>query len=259
MAIITAATLKLFPKPKSYATALVGLGSVKAAVEILPHMLGAGFLTAFEIFPRFALELQLKHQEETRDPLAGKHDWYALVEVSSPQAGALEGVLHGLMENGGIADAVLAHSEEQRAALWQLRERISWVQGLEGGSIKHDIAVPIALVPEFLEEANRAVTALVPDARPLPFGHLGDGNIHYNIMQPKGMERGAFLAHWEAMNEVVHGIVARYGGSIAAEHGVGQLKRGALAAFKDPVALDVMKMVKNALDPMGILNPGKVV
>lgn len=264
LGIITAATLKLFPRPRAYATAFVGLASVEAAIALLRRMQAEAFgtLTAFELMPRLAIDLQLRHMSGTADPLASRHEWYVLLEMAAQDQTMLDEALslgiYRAIEDNVVADAALANSLEQRAALWQLRERISWVQGQEGGSIKHDVSVPIAAVPDFIAEADAAVTARIPDSRPMPFGHLGDGNIHYNVMQPTGMDRAAFLARWGEINHMVHGIVTRYGGSIAAEHGVGQLKRDALAAVKDPVALSVMRAVKNALDPNGILNPEKV-
>ena len=171
---------------------------------------------------------------------------------------AFAGALEAALEKGVIEDAAIAASLEQRAAFWQLRECLSDAQGKEGGSIKHDVSVEVGLVPAFIGEATPAVEAFAPGARVVAFGHLGDGNIHFNVSQPVGADKQAFLDTWEAMNEVVHAIVARLGGSYSAEHGVGQLKRALLARWKDPASLAVMRQIKAALDPNGVMNPGKV-
>ena len=157
-----------------------------------------------------------------------------------------------------MLDATLATSLDQRNGLWRIREALSEAQGFEGGSIKHDISLPLARVPEFIDEVNAALRELVPGCRPLPFGHLGDGNLHFNVTQPVGADKAAFLARWSEVNALVHGYVARYHGSISAEHGIGRMKRDLLPQFKDPVALDLMRAIKATLDPQGILNPGKV-
>jgi FAD/FMN-containing dehydrogenase len=170
----------------------------------------------------------------------------------------LTAMLQAALEQGVIEDASIAASHEQRLAFWLLRESMSEVQTYEGGSIKHDVSVPVGAAPEFLARATQAVAAFAPGARVVAFGHLGDGNIHFNVSQPIGADKQAFLAKWEAMNEVVHGVVAEYHGSISAEHGVGRLKRALLQKTKDPVALDVMRALKATLDRRGILNPGKV-
>lgn len=162
------------------------------------------------------------------------------------------------MERGAIGDAALAATIEQRAAFWRLREELPNSQKPQGGSIKHDVSTPLGAIPAFLIEATAAVTAFMPGARVVAFGHLGDGNIHFNVSQPVGADTAAFLDQWTAMNEVVHAVVARHSGSIAAEHGVGALKRDVLKRVKDPVALDLMRALKGALDPAGLLNPGKV-
>ena len=162
------------------------------------------------------------------------------------------------MEQELIEDAAVAASLDQRAGFWRLRELLSELQKFEGGSIKHDVSVPVASVPRFLDEATAAVLDYLPGARPVPFGHLGDGNIHFNVTQPVGADKEEFLDRWDAMNEVVHAVAARLHGSISAEHGVGTLKRDLLPTVKDPVMMDVMRAIKKTLDPKGILNPGKV-
>jgi D-lactate dehydrogenase (cytochrome) len=171
----------------------------------------------------------------------------------------LEDVLAAGLERSLLEDATIADSLDQRNAFWRLREFIVEAQKFEGGSIKHDVSVPVAKVPEFIAEADAAVETLIPGARPVPFGHLGDGNIHYNVSQPVGADTQAYIARWHEMNDCVHAVVARFGGSISAEHGIGRLKRDDLARVKDPVALDLMRALKRTLDPKGILNPGKVV
>ena len=197
-----------------------------------------------------------------RAPLSGQHPWYVLMEISSPRDDAralIESALEAAMEAGLVDDAVIAANLDQRKAFWTLREVISPAQKPEGGSIKHDVSVPVAAVPQFIADADAAVTKLMPGARPVAFGHLGDGNIHYNVSQPVGADKAAYLARWHEMNEAVHAIVRQHGGSISAEHGIGVLKRDELPHVKDPVALDLMRALKRTLDPLNILNPGKVV
>ena len=171
----------------------------------------------------------------------------------------LEETLETAMERGLVNDAAVAESLEHRRAFWHLRETLPECQKLEGGSIKHDISVPVAAVPDFLDEASAVVEALIPGSRPVPFGHLGDGNIHYNVSQPVGADTAAFLDRWDEMNDAVHRVVTKFGGSISAEHGIGIMKRKLLPQVKDPVALDLMRTLKHTLDPNNILNPGKVV
>lgn len=264
LGIVTAAVLKLFPRPAAVETVMVGVPDPAAALalfEAAGHRFGRA-LTTFELMPRFGIEIVLRHAPGTREPLPSVAPWYVLAEVSSGDdpalREALESVLADALEKGEATDAVIAESLDQRTALWKIREAMSEVQGREGGSIKHDVAVPVARVPEFLTEAEALVRAMVPGCRPLPFGHLGDGNIHFNVTQPLGMDRAAFVDRWEEMNEAVHAVVHRYGGSISAEHGIGFLKREALPGVKSSVELDLMRTLKQALDPLGLLNPGKV-
>ena len=222
--------------------------------------LGAA-VTSFELIGRNALDITVKNGL-ARKPLAGAHAWCVLLEASSQTPGGLDEALAGALEaalgNGIIDDASIAASLEQRAEFWRLRESIPEAQVKEGASIKHDVSVEVGLVPALIKEATPAVEAFAPGARVVAFGHLGDGNIHFNVSQPIGADPQAFLGRWDAMNEIVHGIVARLGGSYSAEHGVGQLKRGLLARWKDPGALSVMRQIKSALDPNGVMNPGKV-
>jgi len=263
LGIITAATLKLFPRPRSVETAFVGLKSPEAALQLLNSAQNeaAGALTSFELISAIALDFSIRHGIDQRHPLSDQHNWYVLIELSSPRDDAratLEAILGQAFEDGLIDDAAIAMTLNQRAAFWKLREEISASQKPEGGSIKHDISVPVAAVPAFLEAAGRAVTDLIPGARPVPFGHLGDGNIHYNISQPIGADSAAFLARWDEVNAVVFALVRAMGGSISAEHGIGVLKRDQLPEVKDPVAFALMREFKTLLDPLGIMNPGKV-
>jgi FAD/FMN-containing dehydrogenase len=264
LGIITAAVLRLVPRPRSVETAFVGVASAEAALELLgiAQERTGGDVTSFEIMTRQGIGLVVQHAAGCRDPLASPHPWYALIELSSQQREGLREVLEGVlaegMERGLDADAVIADSIEQGKAFWRIREMFGEVQRHAGGSIKHDVSVPVAAVPAFIKEANAAVTALIPGARPLPFGHLGDGNIHYNVNQPPDADKEEFLRRWDEMNAVVFAVVKKYGGSISAEHGIGIMKRDLLPAVKDPVAIDLMRSLKRMLDPKGILNPGKV-
>ena len=265
LGIITAAVLKLYPAPKTVETAFVGVPSPQAAVELLNLVQERSnrAVTSFELMSGLAMDFALRHGHGLRDPLAAPHPWYVLVELSSAAEmdlrATLEAALATAMARGLVSDAAIADSMEHRRAFWHLREILPEAQKPEGGSIKHDISVPVAAVPDFLREADAAVEALIPGSRPVPFGHLGDGNIHYNITQPAGADTAAYLARWYEMNDAVHAVVKKYGGSISAEHGIGVMKRKLLPQVKDPVAFDLMRMLKRTLDPTGILNPGKVV
>ena len=263
LGVVTAASLRLFPNPRARATAFVGLKSPEDALKLLRmarERLGAA-ITSFELIGRNALDITVKHGL-ARKPLSGDHAWYVLMEAASQTPGGLDEALANVLEaahnSGVIDDASIAASLEQRADFWRLRESIPEAQVKEGGSIKHDVSVEVGLVPAMIREATPAVEAFAPGARVVAFGHLGDGNIHFNVSQPIGADKQAFLDRWDAMNEIVHGIVARLGGSYSAEHGVGQLKRGLLARWKDPASLAVMREIKAALDPNGVMNPGKV-
>ena len=264
LGIITAAVLKLFPRPRAVETALIGLPSPAAALKLLnlAQARAAGTVTSFELICRGVFEFALKHGHGVRDPLATVHPWYVLLEVSAQHAEGLrdnvEALLAEAIEHEFVSDATLAANMEQAKSFWHMRHTLTEVQKPEGGSIKHDVSVPVAAVPQFIAEADAAVAALIPGARPVPFGHLGDGNIHYNVSQPIGVDKDAYLARWGEVNAVVDKIVLKLGGSISAEHGIGRLKRESLAKVKDPVALDVMRSMKRMLDPNGILNPGKV-
>jgi len=252
------------PRPRSVETAFAGVASAEAALELLgiAQERTGGDVTSFEIMTREGIELVLRYGQGCRDPLATPHPWYVLMELSSQQREGLRDLLEDVlaegMQRGLIADAAIAGSLEQSKAFWRVREMFGEVQRHAGGSIKHDISVPVAAVPAFIKEANAAVTALIPGTRPLPFGHLGDGNIHYNVIQPAGVNKDTFLKRWDDVNAVVFAVVKKYGGSISAEHGIGVMKRDLLPSVKDPVALDLMRGLKRMLDPKEILNPGKV-
>jgi FAD/FMN-containing dehydrogenase len=264
LGIITAAVLKLFPLPRAVETTFIGLPSAHAALALfnLANARAGGAVTGFELIPRIALEFAVRHAPACRDPLAAPHPWYVLMELSSQAREGLRAAAEEILGAGAgaglVTDATIALSLDQAKAFWLLRHHIADTQKYEGGSIKHDISVPVSAVPDFIDEASAAVEAMIPGCRPCPFGHLGDGNIHFNVTQPIGADKAAFLAHWDEVNAKVFAIVARYGGSISAEHGIGVMKRDLLPTVKDPVALALMRGFKQMLDPNRILNPGKV-
>ena len=264
LGVITAAVLRLLPRPRSIETAFLGVPSPEAALDLLGLATerSGGDVTSFELMLRMGVELVLKHGAGCRDPLPDVHPWYVLIELSSQARSGVRGVLEEILaeglERGLVIDATIAGSLDQAKMFWRIREMFGEVQRHEGGSIKHDISVPVAAVPAFLREADAAVTTLIPGARPIPFGHLGDGNIHYNVMQPVGAEKASFLGRWDEVNAAVFQVVAKFGGSISAEHGIGVLKRDLLPKVKDPVAIELMRTLKRTLDPKNILNPGKV-
>jgi FAD/FMN-containing dehydrogenase len=265
LGIVTAAVLKLFPKPAEKATAFVALSDPETALALfgLAQDRTGHSLTAFEVMPDIVLDLVLKHVPGARDPFSARHPWYALLETSGLRAdGAAERLLIETLQEAAernlIADATIASSLAQARDLWRLRESYSAAQKPEGGNIKNDISVPIARIPEFIARANAAVERVCPGARPVPLAHFGDGNVHYNIAQPVGMSKPEFLALWGEMTQAVQAVVVELSGSISAEHGIGQMKRADLARVKSPVELDLMRRIKAALDPKGILNPGKV-
>ena len=266
LGIITGAVLKLFPAIRSRVTAFIGCSGPDAALALFQAAKAecGDALSAFEFLPRFGLELVIRHSSTNKDPLTGPHAYYVLIELSSPNGDArlderMEAFLGSAFENAMIEDATIGASEAQSNALWALREELSWAQKFEGGSIKHDISVPISRLAEFVNEATRLCEAAMPGIRVCAFGHLGDGNVHFNLSQPVGMDKQEYLGHWSRFNRIVHDLVVSMDGSIAAEHGIGQLKRDELAHYKDELSLDLMAKVKAALDPAGLLNPGKVV
>lgn len=265
LGVITAASLKLFPQPFGHATAWIALPDLPAAVTLLSRLRDAlgDSVVGFEIVPRTAVDLAVRHIPGLHDPLPGPWPWHVLAEVSlrSAQDTGTQGfttALQAWMESGLVRDAVLASSEAQRQSLWRLRENIPAAQSREGASIKHDVSLPTAAIPEFVQSAREAVLGLVPGARLIAYGHLGDGNLHFNFSPPEGGSPAAFDAQAPAVTALVHDLVARYGGSFSAEHGVGQSKVADLRRYEDPVSLDLMRLLKSAIDPLGIMNPGKV-
>ncbi len=265
LGVITAAVLKLFPQPAESATAMVALAEISHALNLfsLAQETAGRSVTAFEFIPRICIDFVLRNVPGAREPFPQKYPWYVLIEISGAKpdgqaAREMENVLGQATERGLLLDAVLASSLSQARELWRLRESVSESQKPEGGNIKHDVSVPIARIAEFIERADRIVESICPDARPLPLGHFGDGNIHYNIAQPIGMEKERFLALWEPISSAVHALVAEMDGSISAEHGIGRMKRADLVRYKSPVEIDLMRRIKAAFDPNGILNPGKV-
>jgi len=263
LGLITAATLRLFPRPRTHATAWVAVPDPAAAVRLLGRLRDAAGdnVTAFEIVGRPALELVLRHIPAARDPLAGKSEWQLLIELSgagNDLAATLEQALHDAAAEGLVGDAVLAASEAQTAALWALRENVSEAQKIEGVSIKHDIAVPVSRIAEFIASADAALRAVFPGVRIVCFGHIGDGNLHYNQSRPDAQSNEGFIAQTGAVNRIVHDLVHELGGSISAEHGLGQLKREEVLRYKSGTEMDMMRAVKQALDPRGLMNPGKL-
>jgi FAD/FMN-containing dehydrogenase len=265
LGVITAAVLKLFPKPLGHQVAFVGLQSPDAALKLFEKatsLCGAA-LTGFELMPRLGVEFTTKHIPGVRDPLSRPHAWYVLIDIStSDSSEAADAMMQAVLEDGlkaGIVeDAVIATSDAQRQAIWHMREGMSEAQRPEGGSIKHDVSVPVSSIPEFMAAAEKAVLQVIPDARICAFGHMGDGNIHYNISQPIGADKAEFIGRWREINAVVHKLVLSCGGSISAEHGIGQLKRDELAHIRDGIEIDLMRRIKSAFDPAGVMNPGKV-
>jgi FAD/FMN-containing dehydrogenase len=265
LGVITAASLKLFPRPRTLETAFLGVPGLAAAVELLGRLRTAtgDAITSFEYLPRLAVELTVRHIPGVADPLDRPCEAYVLCEVGTARddpalRGLLEDALGAAMDDGLVQDAVLAESLAQRAALWKLRESVPEAQRAEGASIKHDVSVPVAALPGFLADATAAVLGIVPAGRMVTYGHVGDGNLHFNVSVPLGGDAQAFLARAQDIHEAVHEVVRSYRGSISAEHGIGRLKRAALARYKGRVELEVMRAIKQALDPKGILNPGKV-
>ena len=264
LGIVTAAVLKLFAARHSRLTALAAVADVARAVALLQAMKQAlgDRLVGFELMSGDALALSRKHHPDLPDPLPN-HPWYVLVQANdtalhAPLATQIEEVFAAAVDDGTLADATIAHSDEQAARLWALRENISEAQRREGPNIKHDISLPISSIPAFLADCEAALARALPGARLVTFGHLGDGNLHYNVAAPEGTSGQAFIENTPLANRIVHDRVAAAGGSISAEHGIGQLKRQELIRYKSDVELDLMRRVKSALDPLGVLNPGKV-
>lgn len=265
LGVITAATVKLFPAPGDTVTALLAVNDRGSLLPLFRHVESrvGSQLTAFEFMCRDVLEMVQTYMGRTI-PFDAIPPMSVLIELTSHRAdgrlsGDAEALIESAIEAGYVTDAVIATSIEKSRALWRLREECSESQKGAGGSIKHDVSVPVERIARFLEDADRVVESVCPGARPVPFGHFGDGNVHYNVTQPRGMDKAQYLALWERMSEAVHDVVLRHGGSISAEHGIGRLKRGELTRVKSPLDIDLMRRIKSALDPNGILNPGKVI
>lgn len=265
LGIITAASVKLYPRPRQIETALIAVTSPAAAVALLGlARTGTGdSLSAFELMPRFAFDGSREILGRDQDPLSAPSPWYVLLEASSGMAGPtlrrqVEVVLETVLEQGLVTDAIFADSMEQQRKLWLIRESLPEIGRKIGGAVHTDVSVPVSRIPDFLSATIDAVTAYMPGIRPYPFGHVGDGNIHFNVGRPAGMEGAAYLAHAHAITDLVHEQALSHGGSISAEHGIGNHKAEDLARIKDPVELDLMRKVKGLLDPDGIMNPGKV-
>jgi FAD/FMN-containing dehydrogenase len=265
LGIITAAACKLFSQPASRLTAFVAVPDPQAAVNLLSQLRGAtsDAVATFELIPRLALELVLRHVESTSDPLDQAYAWYVLLEVSGGRSDhtlrdAMESELSQALDGGDVLNAVIAQSDAQREALWRLRETIPEAQRRDGASIKHDISITTSDLPRFMHEGTSAVLAICPGARMVTYGHLGDGNLHFNASSPQGMRKDEFLALAPLINRAVHDLIAAFSGSISAEHGIGRLKRDELARYKNPVALQLMRSIKLTIDPNGIMNRGKV-
>lgn len=265
LGIITAAVLRLHPLPRSRLVAWAALSSTEETIELL-HALNSvcgDRLSAYEIIGRSALELVLKHMPNAQEPLAASSPWCALIELTDPAENAnlqdlFEAALADRIEQGRVLDVAVASSHAQAQALWNLREDIAEAQKREGFSVKHDISVPVSRIPEFLASAELAITAKFPPARIVAFGHAGDGNLHYNLSKAEAAENAAFIEITPAVNRVVHDLVHQLGGSISAEHGLGQLKREENRRYKSSVEMDLMQRLKDALDPAGLMNPGKL-
>ena len=266
LGVITAATMKLYPQPKVQLTAWAAVPSVQATVDLLGlarQHLHAG-LTGFEMMGQFALSLVDKHYPQLRVPLYRDTPYCVLLENADFEGEQharerFEALLEAAMEQGCVTDAIVAENLTQAHTLWHVRESISLAQAEEGLNIKHDISVPISAIPQFVQETDAALAEHVPSVRIVNFGHLGDGNLHYNVQAPEGVDPARFLAEQEpGINTIVFDAVHRFGGSISAEHGIGQLKRDTLPKYKSPVALGLMRAIKQALDPQGIMNPGRV-
>ena len=272
LGIITAAVLKLFPAPKTRATAFIALARPADGLTLLKRAQAAtgGAVSACELIPRIGLDFVLSHIPASRDPLPQSAPWYLLLEATSPQEGAglnasFETLLAGALGDKLARDATLAQNEREAGEFWRLRESLPEAQKYEGGSIKHDVALPLSRIAEFLERAGEIVERAIPGIQVVAFGHLGDGNIHYNLSQPIGengkktqAERAAFLSRWAEMNRLVHDLVHEMGGSISAEHGIGRLKREELVRFKSETEMEMMRGIKHLLDPANIMNPGKI-
>jgi FAD/FMN-containing dehydrogenase len=265
LGIITAATLKLFPATRSIATAFVAVADVQAAVELLSRLRyhSGDRVSSFELIPRLAVDLVVQHIRPVVDPLPGQYDWYVLCELTSPRAddsldAVLEETLAAAHAEGLVQDATIAQSGREADSFWFLRENIPRAQRLDGESLKHDISVPVGALPQFVQRAAEWLNSHLPEGRLIAYGHVGDGNLHFNINQDPLVPAAAFLARADEVKRAIHDLVHEFGGSFSAEHGIGQLKVGELERYASPVELDLMRSIKHVFDPNGIMNPGKV-
>ena len=265
LGVITAAVLKLFPKPKDVHTCFAAVRDLDAVIELLARAREASgdAVTSFEMIPRRPVDYVLEHMPDVVDPLQEKYDLYTLIEFSGARANGgmganMESMLEAAFEEGLVLDAAVAQSDSQRAEIWKIRESIPEAQVRVGASIKHDISVPVSKIPDFVRQAVEAVSAVIPGVRPCPFGHVGDGNLHFNFSCPDGADQKDFLGRWAEVNRIVHDIVTEMGGSISAEHGIGQLKREEFHHYTPELDISMMRRIKSAIDPNGIMNPGKI-
>ncbi len=265
LGVITAASLKLYPKVRNLATAFAAVRDVQAAVDLLADLRerGADSVSSFELLPRIAVDLTTRHIPGVVDPLGKRHAWHVLCELTSssadePLSETLESALAAGLERGEVLDAALAQSEREREAFWRLRESVPEAQRRDGASLKHDISVPVGRLPEFVRRASEWVRDHVPDGRLVAYGHVGDGNLHFNLNQAPGADAAVFLSRADTVMRAIHDLVHDFGGSFSAEHGIGRLKVAELERYGSAVELDLMRAIKRALDPNGILNPGKV-
>jgi len=266
LGVVTAAAVKLFPMPRSRQTALMAVGDLFKVMGVFRYMrqtLGDQ-ITAFELIPRLGIEFACRHIPGAQDPMAASHPWYILLEASAScddaaLHGSLEAALEQSMADGFVEDAVFASNQRQHEDLWKLREGMVESQKFEGASLKHDVSIPLAGIPDFIDSVCRAVEKAIPGVRPLMFGHVGDGNVHCNFSQPAGMNPRDFLAREHEVAHIVYTCVHRMNGSISAEHGIGQRKTSELERYKSEVELDLMRAVKHALDPANRVNPGKII
>ena len=266
LGIITQAVLKLYPRPRAFATILVALEELDEILSLfdLTRAACGDKLKAFELIPRLALELEIKHIPGIRDPFTKKHAYYALLELTSPRQeddlrGEIETVLEQALNNGVISDAVIATSQAQAIQLWKMREEIPAAQSIEGGSLKHDVAVPVSKSVEFIKKATQLVVAEMPGVRVCAFGHVGDGNIHFNLTQPVGVDKKLFLKKQNVFGRIVHDLVVGMKGSISAEHGIGLSKRDELCIYTSKIEIDLMRQIKIAIDPHNQMNPNKII
>jgi len=264
LGIITKAILKLFPAPNFIETAIFSISDPEAAIKLfnLARTASADLLNAYELINRIGLEMVLKNIPNTKEPFNKKYKWYILLEFSSSSKSNLRDQMENLfalaLNENIVLDGIIAESTEQRKELWILRDGLNEAQKPEGASIKHDISVPINNVSKFINKASKAVEEFIPNSRTVTFGHIGDGNIHFNITQPKDMNKNDYLKKWESVNKLVFEIVNNLNGSFSAEHGIGILKRKELKKYNPKVEINLMKSIKNNFDPNNILNPGKV-